>query len=1367
MGDQAAAMQSHIPLPPKLDLGGNISQTWKTWKQIWNSYVIVTGLADKDNAYQVATFITCIGHEALEVYNGLPFRDENEKNDPTVILRLMEEYCVGKTNTIYERYVFNNKHQESSESVDAYVTKLRKLSLTCEFGQLADQMIRDRIVCGIKDNAVRKKLLQEADLSLQKCVDICRAAEKTATQIKSMNLQDEVHALNKSSRKPLKANAPHKEQRKGGKPHHAGGKPHHASGKSHQAKKTSCSFCGYQHPREKEACPAYGKVCANCGNKNHFKSVCRQPEKRVHLLENCDSDSTSDDEILSVEQTSGKEHPKKLFARMKINDQSKLVKFQIDCGATCNVLSQDIIPKNVRFHRGQHTLRVYNGQEMKTIGACEITLTNPKNGESYDENFVVVNSGSHPILGSSTSQRMKLIAVQHDNIMNIEDSAEDRKLSMEEIEKKFGDIFTGNGRFSEQVHLEVDNTVPPVKLPLRRVPVAIKPLLQQELKRLEGLQVIEAVNQPTDWVSSLLAFKKSNGKLRICIDPKPLNKALRRSHYPLPIIEDILPDLAKARIFTLCDVKNGFWHVELDEPSSYLTTFETPYGRYRWRRLPFGISPAPEIFQHRLELAIQNLPGVKAVADDILIYGEGESEEEAIRDHDQKLSRFLYRCREQGIKLNKDKFKLRLKEMPYIGHVLTTKGLKPDPHKVQAIIDFETPKDVAGVHRFLGLVNYLAKFMNNLSVMCDPIGSLIHKNVVWRWTHEHEEAFSKIKEAISQAPVLKYFDSKLETTLQCDASSTGLGATLLQQGQPIAYASRALTPAEQQYAQIEKELLAVVFGMERFNQYTYGRKVLVESDHKPLEIIHKKPLISAPKRLQRMFLRLQKYEIEIMYKPGKEMYVADALSRAHPKKLSKEACTEEVFKIFEDINMVEYLPISQARMLKIKQTSDVTHELLKKTILEGWPRTKESTPMEVHPYFHVRDELSVQDGIVYRGTRCVIPKGLRAEVMRKLHQSHIGAEGCLRRARECVYWPGMNSEIKDLVSKCDTCRTYEPSQQKETLISHETPNRPWSVVGVDLFQSPVSNDQYLITVDYFSNFFEIDRLETTSSAAVINKLKQHFARHGIPDKVISDNGPQFSSQQFSNFKHMWEFDHRTSSPAYPQSNGKAENAVKSAKQLMRKAKHSGQDPWLAVLDFRNTPSQGIGESPCQRLMNRRTKTLMPVKESLLSSVGDRANIKNMRKEKDRQAHYYNRTAKDLRELQPGDTVRMKPTQLRDKEWKKGTIIGREGSRSYNVQTQDGTYRRNRSHLKDTREERNDFTVFPEYTSPSIEDLPENDRKPAIDETADLEQNANDQPMVITSSEVTTNRESAPTTRYGRVVKPPRYLENYVQAVYNV
>ena len=256
---------------------------------------------------------------------------------------------------------------------------------------------------------------------------------------------------------------------------------------------------------------------------------------------------------------------------MKINSQQKPVKFQIDCGATCNVITVDLVPAKVKIRKGQHSLKVYNGQRMKTIGSCDLFLTNPRNGESYEENFVVVNRGLHPILGSSTSQRMNLISVQHDNIMAVEKADTNRTLDMDTITKKFGEIFTGNGCFKEPVHLEIDETVPPVKLPLRRVPVAIKPHLQQELKRLEDLHVIKAVNKPTDWVSSLLAFKKPNGKLRICIDPKPLNKALRRSHYPLPVIEDVLPDLAKARIFTLCDVKNGLWHVELDvQLSNYL-----------------------------------------------------------------------------------------------------------------------------------------------------------------------------------------------------------------------------------------------------------------------------------------------------------------------------------------------------------------------------------------------------------------------------------------------------------------------------------------------------------------------------------------------------------------------------------------------------------------------------------------------------------------------------------------------------------------------------------------------------------------------------------------------------------------------------
>ena len=207
----------------------------------------------------------------------------------------------------------------------------------------------------------------------------------------------------------------------------------------------------------------------------------------------------------------------------------------------------------------------------------------------------------------------------------------------------------------------------------------MKPRLKEELARLRKIGVIKPVDTPTDWVSSLVVVKKPNGKLRVCIDPKPLNKALKRSHYPLPVIDDLLPDLSKAKVFSVCNVKNGFWHVELDEASSYLTTFGTPFGRYRWLKLPFGISPAPEYFQHCLDQAIEGLPGVCTVADDILITGEGDTLQEAVKDHDKNLLALLARCREKGVKLKKEKFKLRMSEVPYVGHLLTKDGLKPDP----------------------------------------------------------------------------------------------------------------------------------------------------------------------------------------------------------------------------------------------------------------------------------------------------------------------------------------------------------------------------------------------------------------------------------------------------------------------------------------------------------------------------------------------------------------------------------------------------------------------------------------------------------------------------------------------------------------
>ena len=369
----------------------------------------------------------------------------------------------------------------------------------------------------------------------------------------------------------------------------------------------------------------------------------------------------------------------------------------------------------------------------------------------------------------------------------------------------------------------MDPTVTPVVSPARRVPVSMKPKLQQELKRLSSLGVIKSVDQPTEWGSQMAISMKKSGDVRVCIDPRPLNKALKREHYPLPVMEDLLPELSRAKCFSKVDLRSGYWHILLDEPSSLLTTFQTPFGRYRWCRLPFGTNVSSEIFQKRLHQALDGLEGVLCVADDIIVYGVGDTMSVAQISHDKRLNDLLQRCREMQIKLNMDKSEFRCSEVQFIGHLLTNQGLKPDPAKIEAVRKMPKPEDPEAVRRINGFVNYLAKFLPGLSDVMEPLRQLTHNDVEWQWTETHNKAFDKIKQLVTQAPILTYYDPQKPLTIQCDASQSGLGSCLLQDEKPVVFASRALTDVETRYAQIEKELLAIVFSLEKFNQYTYGR----------------------------------------------------------------------------------------------------------------------------------------------------------------------------------------------------------------------------------------------------------------------------------------------------------------------------------------------------------------------------------------------------------------------------------------------------------------------------------------------------------------------------------------------------------------
>ena len=529
----------------------------------------------------------------------------------------------------------------------------------------------------------------------------------------------------------------------------------------------------------------------------------------MNCVTDCASDDESDEDILLVDADMNHD---KVFAKMMV--EGMIISFQLDSGATINTLPVQLYgkitgdTKGKQLEKSQKTLIMYDKSTVKPVGERVLKVVNPKNKKRYKVRFVVVQQGVRPLLGWKAVQHMQLVTVNRENIAHVTQQSD--------VLTDFEDVFEGElGTLEGKLHLEVDPSVTPVKLPCRKWPQQIREKVKAEIHRLLELGVIQSVDTPTDWVSSLVVTVKPNGQARLCIDPKPLNKAIKRNDYSMKTIDDALEEMKGARFFTHLDAKNGFWHVELDDESSFLTTFETPFGKFKWVRLPFGISASPEEFQRRIDQALQGLPGSFAVHDDFIVWGKGATDKEASEDHDRNLKKLLERCREKGIKLNPEKTEYKKTEIAYLGHIISRDGLKVDPKKVDAIQNLATPTDKAGVQRLLGMVGYLQRFAPKLSEVAAPLRELVCKDIHFRWDVDvHGKALEELKKLLSKAPVLAYFDPKEDdVSLQCDASEFGLGACLMTKGQPVQYASRALTQTERNYAQIEKEMLSIVFGL--------------------------------------------------------------------------------------------------------------------------------------------------------------------------------------------------------------------------------------------------------------------------------------------------------------------------------------------------------------------------------------------------------------------------------------------------------------------------------------------------------------------------------------------------------------------------
>ena len=417
------------------------------------------------------------------------------------------------------------------------------------------------------------------------------------------------------------------------------------------------------------------------------------------------------------------------------------------------------------------------------------------------------------------------------------------------------------------------------------------------------------------------------------------------------------------------------------------------------------------------------------------------------------------------------------------------------------------------------------------------------------------------------------------------------------------------------------------------------------------------------------------------------MYVADHLSRAYLRQT--EDSPKDEFQVFalelEEINSLEAVKITSERLSQLQKATeqDPVMQALKNTILIGWPDTKDQVPLTVRDYWNFREELTLHNGVLFKNQRIIIPHSLRSEMIARLHSSHLGTEACFRKTRDRIFWPDMTTQIKEAVAKCDVCAEYQTANPQQPMQTHKILERPWSRVGADPFS--LYSKVYIVLVDNYSDFVEIDLLKNTNSSAVIKFLKAQFSRHGIPEVLVTDNGPQFVSGEFSEFATQWEFQHVTSSPYHPKSNGKAESAVKVVKsRLFKKAQRDNKDLWLSLLDYRNTPTTGMQTSPAQRLMSRRTKILVSISTNLLYLEVPEGVQHQIQRKSQMAKIYHDRNVKVLPDLEIGQEVRLALLQ-RGRPWKAGNCVEKLSDRSYMVKADGELFRRNRHDLKPTQE----------------------------------------------------------------------------------
>lgn len=970
--------------------------------------------------------------------------------------------------------------------------------------------------------------------------------------------------------------------------------------------------------------------------------------------------------MFSVRNSSKKKSDEILIS---LNINNVPCKLELNTGAAVTVIPEEIWQKDlgsIPLQKSNVTLRSYSGHSIPVYGE---TAVHVKYGsQELDLPIIVTKGKGVALMGRDWLSKIKL----NWHRINAVRQANQPRPKLEDVVQQYPKLFDGKlgtiTGFTAQ--LKVNENATPQYFKSRPMPYALREKVEKELKRLVKEGVLKKV-ESSDWATPIVPVLKPDGTVRICGDFKlTINPYLDVPEYPMPTPDELFTKLNGGELFTKLDLSHAYQQVVLDEKSQPYVTINTHLGLYRYTRLPFGVAAAPAIFQQMIDKMLDGLTQTGGILDDLIVTGQNDEQ------HIENFHHTLKKFEERGAKFKVSKCAIMQPKVEYFAFVLDREGIHPSPAKVQAVLEVCEPENRTELQSFLGLVNYYRKFIPNMSTLVSPLNQLLSKDTPWCWNRECQVSFQALKDTLASSKVLVPYNPKLEVQLAVDASPVGLGAVISHitangTERPIAYASRSLTKSERNYSVIEKEALAIIFGIRKFQRFLYGRRFTLLTDHQPLTLLFgsKKAIPAvAASRIQRWAIQLSAYQYDIKYRRSKQNENADALSRLSCKGTDVGLHIDEESA---DVNGIQVarVPISSKRLREDAARDPVLSRVIDFT-LYGWPDKSEVSD-NLKSYFAKRNEFTVEDGCLLRGTRVVIPAKHQETVLAELHLSHPGIVRMKALARLQVWWPALDSDIEQLVGDCGTCQI---THSKAPLTSDNPwmwPHRPWQRVHVD-YCGPFLGGFFLVVVDAKSKWLEVIPMSSTTAQATVDALRSLFAIHGLPEEIVSDNSPQFIAQEFKDFLRYNHGKQILSAPYHPASNGEAERAVRTFKQAMKAAKSEpgtiSQKICSFLLSYRTTPHTATRCTPAELLMNRRLRTRLDLlRPDLRKKVSKPSKLQ---------------PTAPKRQLSVGDPVLVQDYRKSQDPWVKGVVVTKLGPVTYRVQVKELFWKRHIDQLKD-------------------------------------------------------------------------------------